>query len=122
VDYLQGWASATRTDLLKGIFVSYWVDYGVAKGIANNDPKQWQIPIGLQLLPGAMLGFGMLTVKESTRWLTKKGRHEEAWVSLQWIRGDSSQATVDEMEEIRIGVEMEARETEGFRLKGKEHL
>lgn len=96
-----------------GIFISYWVDYGVALGQSNT--RQWQIPIGLQLVPGALLGLGMLTLKESTRWLTKKGRHEEALESLQWIRADDSQAVLDEMEDIRLGVEMEARATEGFR-------
>lgn len=96
-----------------GIFTSYWVDYGVALGPSNS--RQWQIPIGLQLVPGALLGLGMLTLKESTRWLTKKGRHDEALESLKWIRADDSQAVTDEMEDIRLGVEMEARATEGFR-------
>lgn len=81
--------------------------------------RQWQIPIGLQLLPAALLGLGMLTLKESTRWLTRKGRHEEAWQSLQWVRGNSSEAAMAEMEEIRMGVEMEVRATEGFQFKGK---
>ncbi|KAH8897908.1 MFS sugar transporter-like protein [Thozetella sp. PMI_491] len=99
-----------------GIFTSYWIDYGVAKAIPNTESRQWQIPIGLQLLPAALLGLGMLTLKESTRWLTKKGRHEEAWESLKWIRADDSQATRDEMEEIRLGVEMEARAREGFQV------
>lgn len=99
--------------------MSYWVDYGVVRGIASTDPAQWQIPIGLQLAPAALLGLGMLTVPESTRWLTKKGRHDEAWRSLQWIRADDSQATVDEMEEIRSGVTAEAVATEGFRIRGK---
>lgn len=100
-----------------GIFISYFVDYGVSKGIAANQSSQWQIPIGLQLVPAAFLGFGVLTLPESTRWLTKKGRHDEAWESLKWIRADSSQATIDEMEEIRIGVETETIATEGFQLK-----
>lgn len=60
----------------------------------------------------------MLTLKESVRWLTQKGRHEEAWESLKWIRADESQATLEEMEEIRTGVEIEERETEGFQAKG----
>ncbi|KAK2614731.1 hypothetical protein N8I77_001536 [Diaporthe amygdali] len=97
-----------------GIFTSYWVDYGVALGPSN--ARQWQIPVGLQLVPGALLGLGMLTLKESTRWLTKKGRHEEAFESLKWIRADDSQAVIDEMEDIRLGVEMEARATEGFHV------
>lgn len=99
-----------------GIFTSYWIDYAVTKKVASV-PKQWQIPIGLQLVPAALLGIGMFTLKESTRWLTKKGRHEEAWESLKWIRAGDSQAVVDEMEEIRTGAEMEQRATEGFQLK-----
>ncbi|KAH8666795.1 general substrate transporter [Xylariales sp. PMI_506] len=100
-----------------GIFVSYWIDLGVADNIPTSESKQWQIPIGLQLVPGALLGLGMLTVKESTRWLTKKGRHEEAWVSLQWIRGGDTPEVREEMKEIRLGVESEARATEGFQFK-----
>lgn len=60
----------------------------------------------------------MFTLKESTRWLTKKGRHDEAWESLKWVRADDSQEVRDEMEEIRVGVAMEAQAMEGFKLKG----
>ncbi|TVY81797.1 Quinate permease [Lachnellula suecica] len=99
-----------------GIFTSYWVDYAVLKRISPHSSKQWQIPIGLQIIPAALLGLGMFTLTESVRWLTKKGRHEEAWESLKWIRADESQATVEEMEEIRVGVEMELRATEGLEI------
>nr|OQO22233.1 hypothetical protein B0A51_10719 [Rachicladosporium sp. CCFEE 5018] len=99
-----------------GIFTSYWVDYGVAKDIPGTQSRQWQIPVGLQMLPAGLLGLGMLTLKESTRWLTQHDRHEEAWQSLKWIRASDGDATVAEMEEIRTGVEIEAREREGFRL------
>ena len=103
--------------MVLGIFLSYWVDYAVQKNVAAKS-RQWQIPISLQLIPAGLLGLGMFTVTESVRWLTKKGRHEEAWESLKWIRADDSQATADEMEEIRYGVEMEFQATEGFRFKG----
>lgn len=66
-----------------------------------------------------VLGLGLLTLPESTRWLTKKGRHDEAWGSLQWIRADSSGVTAAEMAEIRAGVLDEARATEGFQVKGE---
>lgn len=99
-----------------GIFTSYWIDYGVQKDLGSI-AKQWQIPIGLQLVPAAFLGLGMFTLKESVRWLTKKGRHEEARKSLIWIRGGESQETEDELQEIRTGVEIERRETEGFHVK-----
>ena len=60
----------------------------------------------------------MFTLKESTRWLTKKGRHDEAWESLKWIRADESQVTIDEMKEIREGVELERQTTTWLRSKG----
>lgn len=99
-----------------GIFTSYWIDWGVSRDFKKPVPKQWQIPIGLQLVPGALLGIGMLTLKESTRWLTKKGRHDEAWESLAWIRADRSAETQAEMEEIQTGVAIEERATAGFRF------
>jgi len=55
----------------------------------------------------------MLTLKESARWLTAKGRHDEAWESLKWIRADDGPAVQEEMEEMRAGVEFEAHAREG---------
>lgn len=101
-----------------GIFTSYWIDYGVARGMSSSSP-QWQIPVGLQLLFAACLGLGMLTLKESVRWLTQKGRHEEAWESLKWIRASDSEDVRLEMQEIRMGVKAEAHAREGFQLKGE---
>jgi MFS family permease len=71
-----------------GVMTSYWVDYGVSK--MPSSTKQWRIPVGLQLIPGGILCMGMLLVKESTRWLAKKGRHDEAMASLIWVRGGDS--------------------------------
>ena len=104
-----------------GIFTSYWIDFAVAKTMSDTDSKQWQIPIGLQLLFAGCLGFGMLTLKESVRWLTQKGRHEEAWESLKWVRASDGEDARLEMEEIRKGVKAEAHAREGFQLKGTAH-
>lgn len=71
-----------------GVMTSYWVDYGVSK--MPSSTKQWRIPVGLQLVPGGILCMGILLVKESTRWLAKKGRHDEAMASLIWVRGGDS--------------------------------
>ena len=63
------------------------IDYGVSVGLPVSS-KQWQIPVGLQLVPAAMLGLGLIGCKESVRWLAKKERYDEAWTSLTWIRAD----------------------------------
>ena len=102
-----------------GIFTSYWTDWGVAKGIPETESRQWQIPIGLQILFAALLGIGTLSLKESVRWLTGKGRYEEAWNSLKWMRASDNEDVQLEMEEIRAGVEIEARAREDFQFKGK---
>ena len=79
--------------------------------------KQWQIPVGLQLIPAATLGLGLLTQKESVRWLAKKGRYEEAWTSLTWIRADDGPEVKAEFNEIKTGLAEELRATEGFKKR-----
>lgn len=58
--------------------------------------SQWQVPIGLQLVPGGILGLGMFLTKESTRWLAKTGKIDEARESLVWVRGGEDTAEVQE--------------------------
>lgn len=101
-----------------GIFTSYWTDWGVAQDIPDTETRQWQIPVGLQMLFASLLGIGTLSLKESVRWLTQKGRHDEAWNSLKWMRASVDEDVYLEMEEIRLGVETEAHAREGFQLRG----
>jgi sugar porter (SP) family MFS transporter len=100
-----------------GVMVAYWVTYAVS----NDQPKitrQWQIALGLQLLPASLLLFGMCTVKESARWLAKKGRMEKARESLKWVRGgEETEELQKEFDEILAGIEEEARIKESFTLK-----
>ncbi|KAJ5808640.1 hypothetical protein N7474_009909 [Penicillium riverlandense] len=99
-----------------GVMTSYWVDYGVSTGI-DSSTKQWRIPVGLQLVPGVILCAGMLLVKESTRWLAKRGRPDDALESLIWVRGGDSAAVREEMAEILAGIQEEERITEGLTWK-----
>lgn len=96
-----------------GILASYWIDYGVKQMPAS--AVQWQLPIGLQLVPGALMGLGMLTLDESVRWLLAHGKTSEAWHSLVWIRAGTSQAVTDEFAEMQRGLEEERHATAGFR-------
>ena len=97
-----------------GILVSYWIDYGVKK--MPTSARQWQLPIGLQLVPGALMGLGMFTLDESVRWLLAHGRTDEAWKSLVWIRAGDGPSVSDEFTEMRHGLEEERHATAGFRL------
>lgn len=100
-----------------GVMTSYWIDYAVEKHVEVSD-RQWQIPIGLQLVPAGILGLGMLFLKESVRWLASKGRHEEALQSLIWVRGGEDTPEVrDEMAEILDGLSAEVAATEGVTWK-----
>lgn len=74
-----------------GVMVSYWIDYAVEQTIPDTSSSQWRIPVGLQLVPASMLAIGLFTQPESVRWLAKKGRFDEAWKSLTWMRADDGQ-------------------------------
>lgn len=99
-----------------GVFTSYWVTYGATRMAPST--RQWRIPVSLQLLFGGLLGFGMLLTKESTRWLAKVGRHEEALKSLIWVRGGELTKDIQaEMNEILAGIADEERLTQGVTWK-----
>ncbi|KAG9252852.1 general substrate transporter [Emericellopsis atlantica] len=95
-----------------GVMTSYWIDYAVSEHVPDST-AQWQIPVGMQLVPGAILGLGMLLTTESVRWLAKQGRHEEAMKSLAWVRGGEDDEVRAEFAEILVGIEEEARDKSG---------
>ena len=69
-------------------------------------------------MPGGLVGLGMLLIKESARWLVKRGRLEEGLESLIWVRGGEDTPEVRaEFAEIVQGVEEEIRATEGLTWK-----
>ena len=72
-----------------GIAFSFWVNYALLEryGEDPNKKEQWQIAFALQMLPGLLLVICMLTQSDSPRWLTEKGRGEEARVVLARLRG-----------------------------------
>jgi len=63
-----------------GILASYVVDSLLAHAGA------WRVMLGVAVVPGAALIAGMLPMPESPRWLMKRGRRDEAGVSLGRVR------------------------------------
>ncbi|GAQ42236.1 hypothetical protein AtubIFM55763_003572 [Aspergillus tubingensis] len=100
-----------------GVMVAYWVTYAVSID-QPSATKQWQIALGLQLLPSSLLLFGMCTVKESARWLASKGKIDKARESLKWVRGgEETEELQQEFDEILAGIEEEARIKQGFTFR-----
>ncbi|KAJ5693045.1 hypothetical protein N7462_002468 [Penicillium macrosclerotiorum] len=101
-----------------GVFTAYWVDYGVGKNTSiAGTSREWQIPVGLQLISGGILLLGTLTLPESIRWLLTQNRVEDAWKSITWIRGGDTPKTRDEFAETQLGLQAEIAERANFSLR-----
>jgi MFS family permease len=101
-----------------GLLTLFLADYGCAKHIPSST-KQWRVPVSIQLVLGGIMFFGLFFLKESPRWLCKKGRHDKAVASLAHIRCktvDDPQIII-EMAEIRASIEEELNATEGVTWK-----
>ncbi|KAK1450308.1 quinate permease [Colletotrichum melonis] len=69
-----------------GGMCGFWVNYAVDRTISDSTQTQWIVPLGLQLLPGVLLFFGIFVCPESPRWLAKNDRWEDATRVLVHIR------------------------------------
>lgn len=99
-----------------GVMISYWIVYATDVSLPVSS-TQWQIPVGLQLIPPTVLALGLFTQPESVRWLAKQSRIEAAWDALCWMRADDGPEVKAEFEEIKTGIELERQAAEGFRKR-----
>ncbi|PLB44343.1 putative MFS quinate transporter [Aspergillus steynii IBT 23096] len=95
-----------------GILISYWIDYGVQ--FSAPTAAQWQVPLALQLVPGALMGLGMLTLDESVRWLLAHDDPRRAWSSLVWIRASNGPDVVAEFAEMKQSLDADRHAMDGF--------
>jgi len=91
--------------IVLGCVVGFWTGF-LTRNVAGS--LSWRIPLGLQLLPGILLGLGTFALPASPRLLVLQGRREEALVSLAKLRLRSvSEARTDPLIQIEL-LEMEA--------------
>lgn len=79
----------------------------------------WRIPFGFQLVPAGIMAFGLLTVKESPRWLASKGRIDTAITNLAYMRKlhPDDERIRSEMAEIEAAIEEEREARKGLGLR-----
>lgn len=61
------------------------INYGISETLPSNH-SQWLIPFAVQLIPGGLLMFGTIWLRESPRWLIANGQREKGLKNLCWIR------------------------------------
>ncbi|KNG47618.1 general substrate transporter [Stemphylium lycopersici] len=69
--------------IVLGIVVAFWTTYGT-RYMAGE--WAWRLPFLIQMIPGLVLGAGIVFLPFSPRWLASKGRDDEALVVLAKLR------------------------------------
>ncbi|KAK0306621.1 hypothetical protein LTR54_009275 [Friedmanniomyces endolithicus] len=69
-----------------GAVIGFWINYGIVHNIPKDSSTAWRIPMGVQLIPAGLLALGLPFLRESPTWLLKRGRDEEAYKSLSYLR------------------------------------
>ncbi|KZV86359.1 general substrate transporter [Exidia glandulosa HHB12029] len=85
----------TQFMIAVGFLVAFWVGYGCQFLDSN---AQWRVPLGIQIIPAALLFLGMFVLPYSPRWLIQKGRMEEAKHALQVLHGTDKNQDFIELE------------------------
>jgi len=91
--------------IVLGCVIGFWTGF-----FTRNVPGSlsWRIPLGLQLLPGILLGLGSFALPASPRLLVLQGRREEALASLAKLRLRTlTEARSDPLIQVEL-LEMEA--------------
>ncbi|KAK0309222.1 hypothetical protein LTR01_004329 [Friedmanniomyces endolithicus] len=69
--------------IVTGIVIAFWITYGT-QFIASE--WAWRLPFLLQIVPGLVLGVGIVFLPFSPRWLASRGRDRESLHSIAKLR------------------------------------
>ncbi|GAM36400.1 glucose transporter [Talaromyces pinophilus] len=65
-----------------------WISYGTYVGFADN--RQWRIPLGIQIVPAALLSGLIFLFPESPRWLISQGQLEKGLQTLARLHANGN--------------------------------
>lgn len=91
--------------IVTGQLAAYILSAALARFSGSSDI--WRTMLLIAAVPAVLLGFGLIFVPRSPRWLASRGRTEEAWEVLELIRSTDRQVR-KEMREIGAQVNEEA--------------
>jgi sugar porter (SP) family MFS transporter len=66
-----------------GIVIAFWITYGTRY---MSTEWSWRLPFLIQMIPGIILGIGIMFLPYSPRWLASKGHDQEALQVLSQLR------------------------------------
>ncbi|CAG9984908.1 unnamed protein product [Clonostachys byssicola] len=81
-----GLTALYNANTMLSVGLAYWINYGSLQNISDGTNTQWQVPMGVQALPGVILILGVFLIPESPRWLLTRGKVERAEKSLETLR------------------------------------
>lgn len=82
--------SAFQVVIQATALVGFWAAYAANAVLRDTSNLQWQIPVGLQLIPGIILLLGTLLIKETPHYLAANSSIDNVQESLAWLRGQPS--------------------------------
>lgn len=85
-----------------------WISYGTYVSFTDN--RQWRIPLGLQIVPAALLSALIFLFPESPRWLIRNGHVERGQQTLARLHANGDQSDpwiLAELEQIKSEVALE---------------
>jgi sugar porter (SP) family MFS transporter len=96
---MSGYQTVVQLSALFG----FWGAFASHSIFPSTNPLQWQIPIGVQLIPGILLVLGTVIIPETPRFHAEKAQFQSAEASLSWLRGldPTDPALTQELAEIR---------------------
>lgn len=108
-----GLLTLEQLGIVAGVVIGFWFGF-----LTRNIPGSlsWRLPLGIQVLPGLLLGLGCFALPPSPRVLIAKGRYSEALASLNWLRSPGSgEHPLTELEflEIQVDVTMSGQVQDG---------